>query len=216
VRHSDEWLCEAYMKTDYSTVTNGDFEATVREYLAYQVYSGISDLSVVNTVNTQTSRVALSGANKWKEFTLGGLFDFRKGKRLRKEDMSPGKTNYIGAISLNNGVRQSIDVEPIFKPNCITVNYNGSVGEAFYQSEPFWATDDVNVLYANGWTLNKYIALFVATVIKADRYKFSYGRKWTMEKMKQSVIKLPATAKGKPDWGFMERYVKSLPYADRI
>jgi hypothetical protein len=201
------------MKTDYSTVAGGDFEATVREYLAYQVYSGISDLS---SIHSQEGRVALSSIDMWKEFALGDLFAFRKGKRLRKEDMSPGTTNYIGAISLNNGVRQTIDVEPIFKPNCITVNYNGSVGEAFYQSEPFWATDDVNVLYANGWTLNKYIALFIATVVKADRYKFSYGRKWTMEKMKQSVIKLPADAQGSPDWGYMERYVKSLPYADRI
>lgn len=24
-----------------------------------------------------------------------------------------------------------------FEPNCITVNYNGSVGEAFYQKDPF-------------------------------------------------------------------------------
>jgi hypothetical protein len=107
-------------------------------------------------------------------------------------------------------------VEPIFKPDCITVNYNGSVGEAFYQSRPFWASDDVNVLYAKGWTLNKYIALFIATVIKANRYKFSYGRKWTLDKMKASLVKLPATAQGTPDWDYMERYIKSLPYGDKI
>ncbi|MDR1159019.1 MAG: restriction endonuclease subunit S, partial [Syntrophomonadaceae bacterium] len=100
--------------------------------------------------------------------------------------------------------------------NCITVNYNGSVGEAFYQATPFWASDDVNVLYANGWVLNKYIALFIATVIKTNRYKFSYGRKWTMEKMKKSLIKLPVTAQGSPDWNYMENYIKSLSYSDRI
>lgn len=153
---------------------------------------------------------------KWGEFTLGQLFDFVKGRRLTKEDMSEGRTKYLGAIRENNGIRQLIDVPAIFKENCITVNYNGSVGEAFYQSTPFWATDDVNVLYAKGWRLNKYIAMFITTVIKANRYKFSYGHKWTMEKMKQSVIKLPINVQGLPDWNYMENYTKSLLYSDRI
>ena len=72
------------------------------------------------------------------------------------------------------------------------------------------------MLYANGWMLNKYIALFIVTVIKANRYKFSYGRKWTMEKMKKSLVKLPVTAEGLPDFDYMEQYIKSLPYSDRI
>ena len=36
----DEWLCEAYMKTDYSTLTQQDFQQTVNDYLAYLVKSG--------------------------------------------------------------------------------------------------------------------------------------------------------------------------------
>ncbi|MDR1688223.1 MAG: restriction endonuclease subunit S [Clostridiales bacterium] len=162
------------------------------------------------------SALPLSDVTDWGEFTLGKLFSFVKGKRLTKENMLDGNTNYLGAISENNGVRQLIDAPAIHRSNCITVNYNGSVGEAFYQATPFWASDDVNVLYANGWTLNKYNALFIITVIKANRYKFSYGRKWTMEKMKKSLIKLPVTAKGSPDWDVMEQYIKTLPYSDRI
>jgi len=154
--------------------------------------------------------------SEWEEYTLGELFKFHKGKRLTKEDMTEGIVNFIGAISENNGVRQFIDVEPMFQPNCITVNYNGSVGEAFYQNEPFWASDDVNVLYADGWELNKHIAMFVITTIKANRYKFSYGRKWTLEKMKESIIKLPKSADGSPDWIYMDSYIKTLPYSDRI
>ncbi|MDR2532751.1 MAG: restriction endonuclease subunit S [Oscillospiraceae bacterium] len=153
---------------------------------------------------------------KWGEYALGDLFTFHKGKRLTKDDMTEGTVNFIGAISENNGVRQFIDAEPMFSSNCITVNYNGSVGEAFYQSEPFWASDDVNVLYANGWELNKHVAMFVITVIKSNRSKFSYGRKWTLEKMKESIVKLPKTKKGAPDWSCMEDYIKSLPYSDRI
>ena len=152
----------------------------------------------------------------WQPFILGELFDIKKGKRLTKADMILGTVNFLGAISENNGVREKIDTEEVWEANCITVNYNGSVGEAFYQEEPFWASDDVNALYPKGWALNKYIALFVCTVIKQERYRFSYGRKWTLEKMHESVIKLPVTPNGKPDWSFMESYIKSLPYSDRI
>lgn len=168
------------------------------------------------TTSKSMSDAPLLDAEKWGEYSLGELFKFHKGKRLTKEDMTEGTVNFIGAISENNGVRQHIDAPPTFQPNCITVNYNGSVGEAFYQHEPFWASDDVNVLCADGWELNKYIAMFIITTIKANRYKFSYGRKWTLEKMKESIIKLPKTADGSPDWVHMEHYIKALPYSDRI
>lgn len=154
----------------------------------------------------------------WLDFRLMDIFNFSKGKRLTKEDMSLGKLNYIGAISENNGIRQKIDGKPTHKGNCITVNYNGSVGEAFYQKEEFWASDDVNILRLKSTELilTKYIALFICTVIKANKYRFGYGRKWTLEKMKESIIKLPATKQRLPDWEFMESYIKSLPYSDKI
>jgi len=169
----------------------------------------------IATANTHNA-FSLRDGRYWREFLLGDLFSFYKGKRLTKEDMIDGQVNFVGAISENNGIRQQIDIVAMFEPNCITVNYNGSVGEAFYQSTPFWASDDVNVLYAKDWTLNKYIALFIATIIKANRYKFSYGRKWTLDKMKESPIKLPVDKKGSPDWDYMENYIKALPYSDRI
>lgn len=163
-----------------------------------------------------TNKSTLLNVNQWKPFFLGNLFIFQKGKRLTKADMISGNVNFLGAISENNGIREKIDTDKVWKPNCICVNYNGSVGEAFYQEEPFWASDDVNVLYPNGWEINKYIALFICTIIKQERYRFSYGRKWTLEKMQNSTIKLPVTSEGNPDYHFMENYIKSLPYSDRI
>ena len=153
----------------------------------------------------------------WKEYTMDFMFDFDKGKRLTEADIVPGDINFLGAISENNGIREKITTDHFWKPNCITVNYNGSVGEVFYQSKPFWASDDVNILYAKDfWEMNKYIAMFLITVIKANKYRFGYGRKWTMEKMRESVIKLPGQADGLPDFMYMENYIKSLPYSDRI
>lgn len=40
VNGDDEWLCEAYMKTDYSNLSEQDFQKTINEYLAYLVKEG--------------------------------------------------------------------------------------------------------------------------------------------------------------------------------
>ena len=40
VTGDDEWLCEAYMKTDYNNLTEADFQETINNYLAYLVKTG--------------------------------------------------------------------------------------------------------------------------------------------------------------------------------
>ena len=149
---------------------------------------------------------------------VGDYFEIKKGKRLTAEDQTNGTTLYIGAIDSNNGVANRIGQEAIHEGNTISLSYNGSVGEAFYQPDPFWATDDVNVLYfrpENGVPFNKYIALFICSVLRQEKFRYSYGRKWVFDNMKSTVIKLPAK-NDRPDWAFMENYIKSLPYGDRI
>lgn len=162
----------------------------------------------------------------WKRFKLGRLFNIRKGKRLKSEDREEGNNIYIGAIDSNNGVADFIGQEPLHKGNTISLSYNGSVGEAFYQPQSFWATDDVNVLYPKFVGFNESIGLFFVAVIRREKYRFSYGRKWTLDNMKNTEICLPVlhddngsiligtklfSDKGYvPDFAFMESYIKSL------
>jgi type I restriction-modification system DNA methylase subunit len=40
VSYEDEWLAEAYMKTDYSKLKQEDFQNTINDYLAYLVKAG--------------------------------------------------------------------------------------------------------------------------------------------------------------------------------
>lgn len=151
----------------------------------------------------------------WKSFSLSSLFDLKKGKRLTKANQSSGQTPYIGAIEDNNGVTTYISQKAIHLAGTITVTYNGSVAEAFYQPVPFWATDDVNVLYSK-FEMTPKIGLFIATVIHQEKYRFNYGRKWHLKRMKASTIKLPAKDDGSPDFDSMERYINSLPYSPKI
>jgi Type I restriction modification DNA specificity domain len=151
----------------------------------------------------------------WRYFELQELFDLRKGKRLTKANMSPGKTPFIGAIDKNNGLSAFVSQNPIHSGNTITVSYNGSIGEVFYQSEPFWCSDDVNVLYPK-FKLTPAIAMFIATIIRRERFRYSYGRKWDLERMRPSTIRLPVTGSSVPDWQFMEGYVNALPFSRQL
>jgi Type I restriction modification DNA specificity domain. len=149
----------------------------------------------------------------WKDFRLASLFDIRKGQRLTKASMRPGSVPYIGASDTANGETARIGQRAIHSGGTITVSYNGSVAEAFYQPEPYWATDDVNVLYPKGFDLTPSAALFICTVIRLEKYRFNYGRKWHLDRMKESVIRLPVTDSGKPDLAFMDGFIESLPFS---
>lgn len=165
--------------------------------------------------------------NDWKDFVLEKLFVIKKGKRLTAADQEDGDNNYIGAIDSNNGIANHIAQNPIHSGNTISLSYNGSVGEAFYQKDPYWATDDVNALYSKYDGFNEFIGLFIVTILRQEKYKFSYGRKWTLDNMNTTIIKLPIKHNSDdeplideskkysedgyvPDWEWMENFIKSL------
>lgn len=212
------FYCLCIQKNAYRFNYGRQADRTLRELiLPEHIPEWVKQVEIIPIKTANIEKKRDLNINCWREYKLSELFDFEKGKRLTKMDMIQGKINFLGAISDNNGVREKIETDIYWSPNCITVNYNGSVGEAFYQEKPFWASDDVNVLYAKStWKMNKFIALFIITVVKANKYRFSYGRKWTMEKMKDSIIKLPSKSDGTPDFEYMEKFMKLLPYSDRI
>jgi hypothetical protein len=151
----------------------------------------------------------------WRKHTLASLFVFKKGKRLTKFNMKPGNTPFIGAIDGNNGVSATVEQSPLHEGNTITVSYNGSVGEAFYQKQPFWASDDVNVLYPK-FKMTTSIGLFICTCIRRERFRYNYGRKWHLERMMQTEILLPTTDEGKLDLKFMDTFMNTLPYSSQL
>ena len=212
------FYCLCIQKNAYRFNYGRQADRTLKELVLLDSFpTWVEKTNMIEVSTTNSKKIDRLNIQSWAKYKLSELFDIEKGKRLTKADMIPGSINFLGAISDNNGIREKIETDHFWKPNCITVNYNGSVGEAFYQDKPFWASDDVNVLYAKEWwELNKYNALFIVTVIKANRYRFSYGRKWTLEKMKDSVIKLPSKTDGTPDFEAMEKYIRELPYGDKI
>jgi len=153
--------------------------------------------------------------DNWRGFSLGKLFDIKKGKRLTKAKMTEGATPFIGSSDSNNGITAWVDKKPLHSGNTITVCYNGSVGEAFYQPVPFWCSDDVNVLYPK-FKLNVERALFICAIIRLEKYRFNYGRKWHLERMRDSKILLPSKSDGSPDWDWIDKFMKERRFSKTL
>ena len=174
----------------------------------------VADISGMDAPSSDVSMDIYS--REWRYFRYNEVFTIKKGRRLTKANMMPGDVPFIGASDRKNGVTGRISQAPIHLGIVITVPYNGSVAEAFYQPHPFWASDDVNVLYPKGFEMTPRLGIFLSTVIRQEKYRFNYGRKWNLGRMKTSVIKLPVSESGVPDWDFMEGYIKTLRYSSRI
>lgn len=159
---------------------------------------------------TDSDKKVLSYKPEFSEFKIEDIFEIHKGKRLTKANQIKGDTLFIGSTALNHGETARIGQKPIFKANTITVCYNGSVGETFYQDEPYWASDDINVLTLRDFKLNAEVAEYLCTVLKKAGSKYGYTYKWNVSRMKKSIISLPVTANKVVDFQYMENYIKAV------
>lgn len=177
------------------------------EYMSAVMKESEASLESLKQVDDENRVIETSG---WKEFRIGELFDIVKGTRLTKANMIPGDIRFIGSSAMNNGCTAMVgNTENMHPANTITVCYNGSVGETFYQDQPFLASDDVNVLYPK-FDMTKEIALFIAPLIKSVSARYNYVDKWKQEDMIADAIELPVDASGKPDWAYMDEYMRTI------
>jgi hypothetical protein len=159
-----------------------------------------------------SARIKLA-PESWKPFALGKLFDIKKGRRLIRRDWKPGSTPFVGTSTKRNGIVGYIDAVPMFDGGSITIPYNGQggVGWACYQPDPFCASDDVQILPAPHG-VDQAAMMFASVVMRRERYRYSFGRKWHLERMRETTIRLPSSG-GQPDWKVMSDFMRGLPFA---
>lgn len=157
-------------------------------------------------------RLELTDPERWVDFPLDNIFELKKGRRVTKAQRNPGATRFISATDSNNGISDWNDLDPIFPENSITVPYDGSIGYAFFQPEPYFALDSVNALIPRQ-SISVWQGLFLVAAIRFEKWRFSYGYKWNLTRMKKTTIRLPVTSLGDPDWDYMERFMKGLPFS---
>lgn len=188
--------------------TLGDLEVPqdIPKWVNNSVIEGY-DEDKASLANEDTAKLEIE---KWKWFKFKDLFDINTGKgpliRLAKENI--GNTPLISSTQFNNGIVVYTKYDFTHKSNTLTLAKNGSVGEVFYHEYNYTATSDVLVLEPK-FEMNKYIAMFIITILKKEKHRYNYGRKWTKELLEAQLIKLPEYD-GQPDWMYMEQYIKTL------
>lgn len=126
---------------------------------------------------------------------LKDIFDIKYGNRKyhNKSNLLSGKIPLASSKETNNGIHGYYDIEPKYK-QCITVPTTGSICEASYHNYPMDADDNTLVLVSKK-SLTDIEGIYYIHVIKANKFKYFYGRQVTPERLNETTI--PDTI---PDW----------------
>lgn len=151
---------------------------------------------------------------EWQYFSVGCLFDVKgtKTTSINEVESNPGNNNYVTTQATNNGVLllTSLMSET---GNVITID-SATIGFVSYQEHDFVASDHVEKLIPK-FQIDKYIALFLATILNGEQYRYGYGRKRNQINIRNDRIKLPSKNNA-PNWEYMRSYIKSLQNSDKI
>ncbi len=234
----DEWLLYAHSATDYSLLSQKDFEKSIREYVLFKTRftlgllnekideielieilkkRGIKKRSVFRKGSNNYINISSKDILSWKGYKLSDLFII-KGTTTTTidflESIGKGDYPYVTTQATNNGVKNTYDFYT--EEGNVLVIDSAVRGYCSYQELPFSASDHTEKLIPKNFDLNKYIALFLTTIINKEQFRYSYGRKYNQMRIKDTEIKLPTDKGGNPDWQYMENYIKSLPYSASI
>jgi type I restriction enzyme M protein len=208
----DEWCAEAYMETDYSKVNKDDFSKNIVTYLSFLLSSNkIKDV----TYEPEIKKEFTLEVDNWESYPLSELFDITGSKTtplLELEESGYGEYPFVTTQATNNGVEGFYDYSTE-AGNVLTID-SAVLGYCSFQPFNFSASDHVEKLIPR-FEMDKYIALFIATIINKEQYRYNYGRKASQTRLKERSIKLPSI-KGKVDWDFIRDYIRSLPYSSSL
>ncbi|MGZ9797635.1 restriction endonuclease subunit S, partial [Mycoplasma sp. 4013] len=151
--------------------------------------------------------------NEWKWFKIKEIKILQKPKikKISKIPEDEGKVAFISSTQFNCGVSDFVDVaeKSIEIRRCLTISTNGRNFDSFVHGNYKKAfSSDVEIFLLD--KLSENIGLFLATILRKEQFKYSYGRKAKNRKIDNTFIKLPAKQDGTPDWDFMENYIKWL------
>lgn len=194
------------------------------------------------TTKNKVGNIGSLEINNWKSFKVGRILSILNGKGITNDEIeeNPGTFNAVQSGEENNGVLGKIDLiyckkkkYTVSERSCLTVARSGSAGYVSFHPNGCVVVDSAKILLLPEKIASNGVYLFIQTLLTANRFKYAYGRKVTEEKYAEDEIKLPIlmAADGTPvidnsnefsdegyipDWQFMEDYIKSLPYGDRI
>ena len=193
----------------------------------------------ISTTNTSVDIPNLN-TDEWKPFLLHKLFYAHMGHGIdaNKINDSAPAYNYVSRCSGHNGVVNRVNmiegIDPLHA-GTITLALGGEyLGTSFVQTGPYYTAQNVAVLEPR-ISMSIWTKLFITTLIKKEGQTLyqPFGRELNKHYKTDFTVKLPiqkdesgkplidekhtfSTVGYIPDWQFMENYMKSLPYGDRL
>ena len=155
------------------------------------------------------SRLKLTD-REWREFSVGEIFTITIGKSIdgNKVNRQSGKTAYVTRKEQLNGIDGFIDYPKDFlNGDYPVITIGNETAEPFVQTYPFFTGTKVNILKPKQ-PLSTRILFFIATSLKKHKSKYSYSFTINSTRLKKQNILLPVGVGGKPDWQFMEDFIK--------
>ncbi|KRN13067.1 hypothetical protein IV37_GL000705 [Fructilactobacillus fructivorans] len=174
------------------------------------VYS--ANLELPKTKNTYNDVLEIN-INDWKFIKLKELFNMRRGSIGKLTTYQTGKVPVISLQESNQGINAYLDVDKKYS-NALTISLNGNGGYCVYHKYSFNAGRDCGVLIPR-FNLTKNVGIFLSSIINKNSYKYQYGRKPSLDKIKEDTILIPFK-NGKPDFDYMGYYISKLPNADLL
>ena len=136
------------------------------------------------------------------------IAEILSGQDIYDAERIAGKIPYLTSTSSNNGIGYFVgNKNKTLEKNCISVNRNGAVGYAFFHGyDALFGNDTRKLRLKNA---NKYVALFITLQITKQKDKYAYGYKMGTGRLKKQKIKLPVNEQGKPDYDYMEKFMRA-------
>lgn len=148
---------------------------------------------------------------EWGEFRIKDLFEIEAVKGRPIENYKKGDIPYVSTAATNNAVINFIEKDKNILTSAFAITVDPIKGTCFFHDYDFvgrgFSGASVNVL--RNINLNKYNGVFICSSIeKTSKLKASYGYLFNSNRLKMAVILLPIDFKGRPNWQFMEDYIK--------
>ena len=155
----------------------------------------------------------------WKAFRVGDLFDVVSTKGKNTYGLEDGcDLAYIAASRENNGVNRMIAKDNmadfISKGNCLVFIHIGDAAAGFchYVRDDFVGmAGKTSCGYLKNHVMTETIGLFLVSVIRnVNEGLYSFGESWTGNRLMDTMLPLPATPDGQPDWAYMDAYMSEV------
>ena len=150
---------------------------------------------------------------EWGEFKVGGkdgIFKISNSKPYHKANLTVSSNGipYVTRTSMNNGLEDLIVDENYEKNPKNTISLGAENADFFFQGIDYVSGNKMYNISNN--KITREVGLFLVEVFRQSIKEcgFGYGKGLTGTRFKNRYIMLPVDENNKPNWHFMEEYIK--------